>query len=96
MRRQHPDDRPSYGYQPSQRDDVYKAKRQRPNSRLPPGELCGMSLGWYKLQCNECKIKMILMDTFVYYVTISVYYSLFPEPHSLFTILPMWKELMIF
>ncbi|XP_042011869.1 mRNA-capping enzyme-like isoform X1 [Salvia splendens] len=39
MRRQHPDDRPSYGYQPSQRDDVYKAKRQRPNSRLPPGWL---------------------------------------------------------
>ncbi|XP_042017765.1 mRNA-capping enzyme-like isoform X1 [Salvia splendens] len=39
MRRQHPDDRPSYGYKPSQRDDVYKAKRQRPNSRLPPGWL---------------------------------------------------------
>ncbi|KAL1539518.1 mRNA guanylyltransferase [Salvia divinorum] len=39
MRRQHPDDRPSYGYQPSQRDDAYKAKRQRPNSRLPPGWL---------------------------------------------------------
>lgn len=50
MRRQHPDDRPSYGYQPSQRDDVYKAKRQRPNSRLPPGELCGMCLGWLAMQ----------------------------------------------
>ncbi|KAK6152508.1 hypothetical protein DH2020_015143 [Rehmannia glutinosa] len=39
IRRQRPDDRPSYGYQPSQRDDGYQVKRQRPNSRLPPGWL---------------------------------------------------------
>ncbi|KAG8374389.1 hypothetical protein BUALT_Bualt11G0126800 [Buddleja alternifolia] len=39
MRRQRPDDRPSYVYQPHQRDDGYQAKRHRPNSRLPPGWL---------------------------------------------------------
>lgn len=40
MRRQHPDDRPSHAYQPIQQRDVgYQVKRQRPNSRLPPGEL---------------------------------------------------------
>ncbi|KAL0344487.1 UNVERIFIED_CONTAM: capping enzyme, partial [Sesamum radiatum] len=39
LRRQRPDDRPSYGYQPTQRDDGYQAKRQRPNSKLPPGWL---------------------------------------------------------
>lgn len=39
MRRQHPNDRPSYGYQSSQHADGYLAKRQKPNSRLPPGEL---------------------------------------------------------
>ncbi|KAL1543533.1 mRNA guanylyltransferase [Salvia divinorum] len=39
MRRQRPDDRPSYGYQPSQHADGYQAKRQKPNSRLPPGWL---------------------------------------------------------
>lgn len=39
MRRQNPNDRPSYGYQSSQLADGYQAKRQKPNSRLPPGEL---------------------------------------------------------
>ncbi|PIN02762.1 mRNA capping enzyme, guanylyltransferase (alpha) subunit [Handroanthus impetiginosus] len=39
MRRQRPDDRPSYGYYSTQRDDGYQIKRQRPNSRLPPGWL---------------------------------------------------------
>ncbi|KAH6798383.1 mRNA capping enzyme family protein [Perilla frutescens var. frutescens] len=39
MRRQRPDDRPSYVHQLSQRDDGYQVKRQRPNSRLPPGWL---------------------------------------------------------
>lgn len=37
MRRQRPDDRPSYVYQPTPRDDGYQLKRQRPNSKLPPG-----------------------------------------------------------
>ncbi|KAG6432434.1 hypothetical protein SASPL_104010 [Salvia splendens] len=39
MRRQHPNDRPSNGYQSSQHADGYQAKRQKPNSRLPPGWL---------------------------------------------------------
>ncbi|XP_047981542.1 mRNA-capping enzyme-like isoform X2 [Salvia hispanica] len=39
MRRQNPNDRPSYGYQSSQLADGYQAKRQKPNSRLPPGWL---------------------------------------------------------
>ncbi|KAL6519455.1 hypothetical protein OROGR_018775 [Orobanche gracilis] len=39
IRKQRPDDRPSSGYQPNQRDDSYQVKRQRPSSRLPPGWL---------------------------------------------------------
>ncbi|KAL6496192.1 hypothetical protein OROGR_029450 [Orobanche gracilis] len=39
IRKQCPDDRPSSGYQPNQRDDGYQVKRQRPSSRLPPGIL---------------------------------------------------------
>ncbi|XP_042066535.1 mRNA-capping enzyme-like [Salvia splendens] len=39
MRRQNPNDRPTYGYQSSQHADGYQAKRQKPNSRLPPGWL---------------------------------------------------------
>ncbi|KAL6528655.1 hypothetical protein OROMI_029300 [Orobanche minor] len=46
IRKQRPDDRPSSGYQPNQRDDGYQVKRQRPSSRLPPGcystfQVCG-------------------------------------------------------
>lgn len=39
MRRQHFDDIPSYEHQLSQRDDGYQVKRQRLNSKLPPGWL---------------------------------------------------------
>ncbi|GER25958.1 mRNA capping enzyme family protein [Striga asiatica] len=39
IRRQRPDEKPAYGYQSSQRDVGYQVKRQRPNSRLPPGWL---------------------------------------------------------
>ncbi|XP_073149927.1 uncharacterized protein [Henckelia pumila] len=51
LRRQRPDDRPSYGSHPYQRDDGYQLKRQRPNDKLPPGwldcpavgqEICGL------------------------------------------------------
>lgn len=59
MRRQRPDDRPSYGYQPTQRDDGFQVKRQRPNSKLPPGKLLanyvsqtcvGMGVAWVRTE----------------------------------------------
>ncbi|KAL6506800.1 hypothetical protein OROHE_022237 [Orobanche hederae] len=45
MRKQHPDDRSSCAYQPAQRDKGYQVKRQKPNSKLPPGWLDCPPLG---------------------------------------------------
>ncbi|KAL8509189.1 hypothetical protein ACS0TY_016394 [Phlomoides rotata] len=50
IRKVHPDDKPSYGYRPTQHDDGYQVKRQRPNSRLPPGWIdcppMGLEIGY--------------------------------------------------
>lgn len=67
MRRQRPDDRPSYVYQPTPRDDGYQLKRQRPNSKLPPGRswpICFMDNGVDTTAATETPILIFLSGLF--------------------------------